>query len=167
MAGGCAVQAHDHEPVDRLLRWGLFVAILASIIVLVYGTVAVYQGAPPIPDRVVGPNGATVYTRDDIVAGKAIFQRTDLMDFGSLYGNGAYFGPDFTTDYLDRESSSLHESAAQALFGASYTSLTAAQRGQVDPNVVDELKTNRYADGVLMLTDDQVAAHRAVLTQGL
>jgi nitric oxide reductase subunit B len=27
-----------------------------------------------------------------IVAGKAGFQKTDVMDYGSLYGMGSYFG---------------------------------------------------------------------------
>jgi len=156
-------EAQPNGPLDRLLRWALFAALAVGVVVLIYGTVAAYQGAPPIPDRVIDPNGATVYTRDDIVAGKAVFQRTDLMDFGSLYGNGAYFGPDWTTDYLDRTSSSLHESKAQARFGATYGSLNPAQRADVDTITVGELKTNRYANGVLILTVDQAAAHQAAL----
>jgi nitric oxide reductase subunit B len=162
------LRRHAGEPIgpaDRRLRWGLFAALVAGFLVLIYGTVAAYEGAPPIPERVVDPRGATVYTRDDIVAGKAVFQRTDLMDFGSLYGNGAYFGPDFTTDYLARASASIHESAAQARFGTGYGALTLAQRAQVDALVIDEFKTNRYAAGVLAFTTDQVAAHRAIQAQ--
>jgi len=160
------VRRHEDEPsgpLDRLLRWALFAALAAGIGVLIYGTVAAYEGAPPIPDRVVDPNGATVYTRADIVAGKAVFQRTDLMDFGSLYGNGAYFGPDWTTDYLDRASTSLHESEAQAANGTDYASLTPVQRTRVDTAVIGELKTNRYENGVLTLTATQVAAHQAIV----
>ena len=33
---------------------------------------------------------------EDIVAGKAGFQRADLMDYGSLYGMRSYFGQDYT-----------------------------------------------------------------------
>ena len=39
---------------------------------------------------------------DDIVAGKAGFQKADLMDYGSLYGMGSYFGEDYTADNLVR-----------------------------------------------------------------
>ena len=35
-------------------------------------------------------------TGDDILAGKAGFQKADLMDYGSLYGMGSYFGQDYT-----------------------------------------------------------------------
>ena len=41
-------------------------------------------------------------TEDDVVAGKAGFQRADLMDYGSLYGMGSYFGEDYTAKYLVR-----------------------------------------------------------------
>ncbi len=34
--------------MDRLLRWGIFAALAMGIVVLIYGTVAAYQGAPPI-----------------------------------------------------------------------------------------------------------------------
>ena len=51
--------------------------------------------APLIPERVVAP--LTRYSiqrysihKNDILDDKAIFQCADLMDFGSLYGNGAY-----------------------------------------------------------------------------
>ncbi len=37
---------------------------------------------------------------DDIVAGKGGFQKADLMDYGSLYGMGSYFGEDYTASTL-------------------------------------------------------------------
>ena len=41
-------------------------------------------------------------TGDDIVAGKAGFQNADLMDYGSLYGMGSYYGQDYTAWTLIR-----------------------------------------------------------------
>ena len=41
-------------------------------------------------------------TADDIVAGKAGFQKADLMDYGSLYGMGSYYGQDYTAWTLVR-----------------------------------------------------------------
>ena len=52
--------------------------------------------APPQPDRFVGAGGAVLMTGDDILAGKDGFQKADLMDYGSLYGMGSYFGQDYT-----------------------------------------------------------------------
>ena len=39
-------------------------------------------------------------TGDDIVAGKGGFQKADLMDYGSLYGMGSYYGEDYTASTL-------------------------------------------------------------------
>jgi len=40
--------------------------------------------------------------RKNIVARKSGFQQADLMDYGSLYGMGSYFGEDYTAEYLVR-----------------------------------------------------------------
>lgn len=36
------------------------------------------------------------------------------MDFGSLYGNGAYFGPDWGADYLYRQGQLMRDDLARA-----------------------------------------------------
>ena len=41
-------------------------------------------------------------TADDMQAGKSGFQKADLMDYGSLYGMGSYFGEDYTASNLVR-----------------------------------------------------------------
>ena len=61
-----------------------------------------YQSDPPIPDRAVDPSGGTVFTGDDILDGQELFLTYGLMQFGTVYGHGAYLGPDFTADYLHR-----------------------------------------------------------------
>ncbi len=146
--------------IDRMLRWGLVATLLVVVSVLIYGTVAVHRERPPIPNQVVAPDGSVVYTKDTIVSGKGVFQRTDLMDFGSLYGNGAYFGPDWGTDYLHREGQSMRDYYARQRFGSPYDGVGAADRAAIDGQVIGELKTNRYSQGVLTLTDGQVVAHQ-------
>lgn len=153
----------ERAGIDRFLRWGLLVTLALVIAALIYGTVRVYQGQPPIPERVVAPDGTVLYTRDDILDGKMIFQRTDLMDFGSLYGNGAYFGPDWGTDYLHRQSVFMHDFAANLRFGAPYDQLSPTDRAAIDQQVISELKANRYADGVLRLSAGQAVAHQELL----
>jgi nitric oxide reductase subunit B len=148
--------------LDRYLRVGLVVTVVASLGILAYATVATSRAQPPIPRTVVSPAGTVLYTAADIRAGKQIFQRTDLMDFGTLYGNGAYFGPDWGTDYLHRETVLLRDMHAQATFGRPYAGLSAAQRSRVDGAVTREQKTNRYAKGTLQLTDAQARAERVL-----
>jgi nitric oxide reductase large subunit len=52
----------------------------------------IYKKSPPIPDDFVSSSGKIVTTKADLFAGKAAFQEADLMDYGSLYGMGSYFG---------------------------------------------------------------------------
>jgi nitric oxide reductase subunit B len=69
--------------------------------VLAYRT---YTDEPPIPSRVLDPGGKVLFTGTDITAGQEIFFRNGLMEYGSIFGHGAYLGPDFTADYLHRAS---------------------------------------------------------------
>jgi nitric oxide reductase subunit B len=150
--------------LDRGLRWALVLTLLAASAVLVYGTIVTDRGQPPIPERVVTPSGAVLFTADDIRDGKQVFQRTDLMDFGSIYGNGAYFGPDWGADYLHRETELLRDGTAQARFGTTFADLPPPAEAGVAAHVVDELRANRYsaATGTLGLTAAQTKAHRTL-----
>ncbi len=48
------------------------------------------------------PTARCLFTGADITAGQEIFFRNGLMEYGSIFGHGAYLGPDFTADYLHR-----------------------------------------------------------------
>jgi nitric oxide reductase subunit B len=63
-------------------------------------TEVTYRAPPPLPDRFVAPDGTVLMSVSDLIAGKAGFQRADLMDYGSLYGMGSYFGEDYTAANL-------------------------------------------------------------------
>ena len=43
-----------------------------------------------------------LFTRADILVGQGVFLRNGLMEYGSIFGHGAYLGPDYTADYLHR-----------------------------------------------------------------
>lgn len=73
---------------------------LIMVTALIYYTANLQKEVPPIPQEVKSESGEVLYTYDDIVEGKALFQEFDLTDWGSLLGMGAYIGPDFSTDFL-------------------------------------------------------------------
>ena len=149
--------------IDRVLRWTLALTVVAVAGILVYATIVVGREKPPLPAAAVAPSGV-VFTKDDVRDGKAVFQRTDLMDFGSLYGNGAYFGPDWGDDYLVRQARLVGEFYARDRFGRSYSQLAPAQRRVLDRQTRRELQANRYDEkrDQLALTSAQAAAHRAL-----
>ena len=67
---------------------------------------------PPIPTRVVTEGGEVLFTGDDVMAGQHIFQKFGLMQHGTIFGHGAYLGPDFTAQYLHQAGLAMLESTA-------------------------------------------------------
>lgn len=56
--------------IDRGLRWGLIITIVFSVAALVGGTMSTYRATPPIPDHVIAPDGAELFTKADISPGE-------------------------------------------------------------------------------------------------
>ncbi len=81
-------------------RYSLIITLMVGLTVLIWLAVRTYQFAPPIPDKVTGPDGVTVLTAEDIRSGQEVFLKYGLMENGSVWGHGAYLGPDFSADYL-------------------------------------------------------------------
>lgn len=113
--------------------------VQASIIVLLFGFFVLgllayrtYTSGPPIPEKVIDPSGNLLFTGKDITGGQEIFLRNGLMEYGSIFGHGAYLGPDYTADHLHRAAL-----AAIQFYGGQSAEL-AKQQTTVD------FKTNRY-----------------------
>ncbi len=89
--------------------WVQAVAIVMLFGFFVMGILAyrTYTDSMPQPAKVVTPAGSTVFTSDDITAGQELFQARGLMEYGSIFGHGAYLGPDFTADYLHRSATEV------------------------------------------------------------
>jgi len=121
---------------------------LAGLFVLVLMGWMAYQSHPPIPQRVAAESGQVVYTQADVRAGQDVFLRYGLMEYGSIFGHGAYLGPDFTADYLHRSAEMIQSSYS----GPSPD--TAVQRTR------DDFKRNRFdpRTGVLTVSDAQADA---------
>ena len=90
------------DRVSNILKWVLLAVTIMSFGLFFWATAVTYDRAPPRPNRFIAPDGSTVLTASDIVSGKAGFQKADLMDYGSLYGMGSYFGQDYTAFALVR-----------------------------------------------------------------
>jgi len=113
--------------------------------VLTYYT---YNDEPPIPETVQDASGRVLFTRADVLAGQGIFLSNGLMEYGSIFGHGAYLGPDFTAEYLHRAALSSID------FYGKLDSDSARKR------TIEDFKTNRYntVSGTLLYTDAQADA---------
>lgn len=138
--------------VSRLWVQGLALTFLVGFAILGYLALRVYEDHAPVPGRVVDEAGGVLTTRDEILHGQEAFLTYGLMQFGSVYGHGAYLGPDFTADYLHRQAELMRE----------------YQGGgpEAEERVRLELQTNRYdpATDTLVMTDGQRRAFLELVT---
>jgi len=111
------------DRVSNVLKWVLLATAIVCFALFAWATAVTYERAAPQPDRFVTQAGAVLMGADDIVAGKAGFQKADLMDYGSLYGMGSYFGQDYTAFAVTRLAALTEQNLAQARFGKSFESL--------------------------------------------
>jgi nitric oxide reductase subunit B len=121
---------------------------VAGFFVLVFLAYRTYRNDPPIPDRAIDPAGKVVYTGDDVSSGQKVFLNTGLMEYGSIFGHGAYLGPDFTADYLHRSSASVRDQ------------LGGERSDSARQETIDQFQSNRYDEGskTLPLSAEQAKA---------
>src|SRR5215469_1728246 len=142
-------------------RRALILLMISGFSALSYLAVRTYHDAPPIPARVIGPDGTTLFTRQDVLAGQQVFLSHGLMENGSIWGHGAYLGPDFSAEYLHKMALGIRASAYAAMNqssgGADPNDLVA-----LDAEVARTLKENRYdpASGTLSFTQAQADSFR-------
>jgi nitric oxide reductase subunit B len=148
--------------IDYLLNprnWWLPLLIIftASITGVFMIGLHTYTEAPPVPDF-VDRKGAVVYSADDIRNGQMVFQRYALMEYGSMFGDGAYRGPDYSAEALHLTSVFMSEHYARE-----YDAETdeVAKFG-VAEKVKATIKVNTYdvEENKVLLDDAQVHAAR-------
>jgi len=128
------------DPVSNVLKWILLAVAIGSFALFAWATVLTYERAAPQPDRFVAAGGTTLLTADGILAGKAGFQKADLMDYGSLYGMGSYFGQDYTAFALMRLAKLTEENLAQSRFGTGFDALPIDRQAAVRDEMRQQLQ---------------------------
>ncbi|MDY7082143.1 MAG: cytochrome B, partial [Halobacteria archaeon] len=123
----------------KTIAKALVAVFIFNLIVMGGGAIYSYQQVPPIPQEVVGPEGETIGTESQVQSGKVVFQKNGLMNHGSVLGNGAYYGVDYTADALKLKVKFMREYYAQNRYGTEYTDLSSAEKGSVDSLVRNDL----------------------------
>ena len=153
----------DQSSTPRLSPWwrhGTILVMIFGFTILTIITVETYNNAPPIADRVVDAQGHTVFTGDDVLRGQEVFLKYGLMEHGTLWGHGAYLGPDYTAEYLHRLAEISRETLATIQHGKPYAEIATSSAREIDETVRVETKENRYdpSTGTLRFTPGEVAA---------
>lgn len=154
-------------PLSPWWRQAVILTMIGGFTVLIWLSIRVYHDAPPIPAQAVSPAGDTIFTQADILAGQGLFLQYGLMENGSIWGHGAYLGPDFSAAYLHALAIDVGEMLATERYNRHLAALTAVQRQAVDAEVQHLLKRNRYdaQTHTLVLTPPEVASFRNQIAQ--
>lgn len=145
----------------RKLWLGLAVLLTLSFGVLLWAGTEIFRTAPPMPEQVLSESGQVVYTRADIERGRQVWQSIGGMQLGSIWGHGGYVAPDWSADWLHRESVSLLDLWARADGGmATYAQLPEEQQAALRSRLKQVMRTNTYdpASGTITLPDDRALA---------
>jgi nitric oxide reductase subunit B len=139
---------------------GFILVIVASFAVLGFAGVRIYQQAPPIPDRVVAADGREVISAGEISAGQNVWQSLGGMEMGSIWGHGSYVAPDWTADWLHRESLFILDRWATDAHGRVYADLPPETQASLRARLAAHAKENRYdaATGTLTIDVERAAA---------
>ncbi|MDO5285223.1 MAG: nitric-oxide reductase large subunit [Actinomycetia bacterium] len=149
----------------RHRRWwiALLVLLVGSFSVLLWMGHQINQAKPPIPARVVDGSGQVLMTGDDIMAGQQVWQSLGGQQIGSVWGHGAYVAPDWTADWLHRESVFILDRMAREQGAASYDALPPDQQAAAKARLKQVLRTNTYeaSSATITISADRVAAYQA------
>ena len=142
--------------------WIVLATLLAvSFGVLLWAGSEIFRAAPPVPEQVVAPGGAVVFTRADIEQGREVWQSMGGMQLGSIWGHGAYVAPDWSADWLHREAVELLDLWARRDDSmARYDLLPPEQQAGLRGRLQQELRTNTYdpATATIAISRDRFAA---------
>ncbi|MCB1627780.1 MAG: nitric-oxide reductase large subunit, partial [Xanthomonadales bacterium] len=129
---------------SKKLWWMLGALLCVSFSVLLWMGSEIYRQAPPIPEAFVSDTGELLYTRDDIQTGREVWQSMGGMQLGSIWGHGAYVAPDWSADWLHRESQALLDSMAHDRFGVPLSELGSVDRAALEQALREQIRINTY-----------------------
>ncbi len=137
----------------------LAVVIIGSFAVL--GSVGrkMITQAPPIPD-VYTTNGQLLFTGATITDGQGVWQSIGGQEIGTVWGHGAYVAPDWSADWLHRESEILLDTWAARTGARDFAVLGQDQQAVFKARLIREMRTNTYdaARNRVTIDGDRAAA---------
>lgn len=140
--------------------WLSFITVMVfSFLVLGWIGTRIYQEMPPLPDKVVTTEGTTTLIDvGDISAGQNVWQSMGGMEVGSVWGHGSYIAPDWTADWLHRESVFILDKWANADFGKEFDVLSEEEQAQLTARLTTIMRTNTYDPATKTVTIDPIRA---------
>src|SRR3982751_4180102 len=120
------------------------------------------HSAPPIPAKVVTASGQVLFTGETIRDGQNVWQSTGGQEIGTIWGHGAYVAPDWSADYLHRQSEIVLNRWARAQGFASYGAAPSDVRAGLQGRLTELTRKNTYnaSTDTIVLDEDRAAAFK-------
>ncbi|MEP6792471.1 MAG: nitric-oxide reductase large subunit, partial [Ramlibacter sp.] len=153
--------AEDNGPLSAWWMRAVLTVMVLGFSGLALITTLAYRNAPPVPSQVIDAKGAVVFTGDDVREGQTVFLKYGLMANGSIWGHGAYLGPDYSAEALHQLGRHTADAVAQRSYGQPFAALGPVQQAAVRGETGATLKTNRYdaGTGILQVSEAGSAAY--------
>src|ERR1051326_4221552 len=125
--------------------WIAFALVMVlSFAVLGWIGTLIYQEKPPIPVRIVSTSGQGRFAEGEIERGQNVWQSMGGMEVGSVWGHGSYVAPDWTADWLHRESTFVLNEWSRNEFSKPYEQLSAEDQGKLRGRLEGLYRRNGY-----------------------
>lgn len=128
-------------------RRGLVIILILEFTTLIWVTTGrLYNNLkPPVPEKVLDYSGNIVFTGTDIQNGQQLFLKRALMENGSIWGHGAYMGPDFSALYLHQLALNVTDFIAEENYKTPVSDISTDKKESLIALTHDFLSKNRYS----------------------
>jgi len=136
--------------------WIGFIAVMVlSFSVLLYFGREIYKQAPPIPVKVITPDGTVLFTGQNIKDGQNVWQSMGGQEIGTVWGHGAYQAPDWSADWLHKEAVFILDKLAVQQDGRPFKEISEERQAFLKILLQKELRKNTYdpATGILTVSE--------------
>ena len=136
--------------------WIAFISVMAvSFAVLLYFGSEIYRQAPPVPLKVIKPDGTILFTGQNIKDGQNVWQSLGGQEIGTVWGHGAYQAPDWSADWLHKEAVFILDKLAMQQDGISFEKLSEERKAFLKILLQKDLRKNTYdpVSGILTVSE--------------
>jgi nitric oxide reductase subunit B len=142
----------------RKLWIGFIAVMVVSFSVLLYFGREIYRQAPPVPEKVITPDGKVLFTGQNIRDGQNVWQSLGGQEIGTVWGHGAYQAPDWSADWLHKEAVFILNKLALKQDGIPYEDLSEERKAFLKILLQKELRKNTYDTVTGTLTVSELRA---------
>ncbi|MEP6903886.1 MAG: nitric-oxide reductase large subunit, partial [Actinomycetota bacterium] len=139
--------------------WIILVSVFVfSFTILGWVGTEIFRQAPPIPAQIVTTDGKVLIGDGEVLDGQNVWQAMGGMQVGSIWGHGSYVAPDWTADYLHRESLFILNEWSQSGFSKEYNALESEPQAALRQRLQNLMRTNTFDAATDKITLDPIRA---------